>query len=147
MSVYCIAKDGEALYLDCKDCEDKLCEYFYCLVVGSRTFNDYAFMKRKLDHILQNKDRVVIVSGGARGADSLAERYAKEKGYPTKVFKANWDRYGKQAGFLRNREMHKYIAKAKDRGVVAFWQNQSKGTAHNFELAEEYHNPIRIIKC
>lgn len=92
MALYCPAKDGPALYPECKECEDRLCEAFYCLVVGSRTFDDYELMKKKLDHILKNYHRIVIVSGGARGADSLAERYAKEKGYPLKVFPAEWDK-------------------------------------------------------
>ena len=56
-------------------------EEFYLLVAGTRTFEDYNFLKEKLDHLLTNqKDRTInIVSGGARGADALAEKYAKEK--------------------------------------------------------------------
>lgn len=147
MAVYCPVKDGLALYPECKECEDRLCEAFYCLVVGSRTFDDYELMKKKLDHILKNYHRIVIVSGGARGADSLAERYAKEKDYPLKVFPAEWDRYGKSAGYRRNEQMHQYISKSDHRGVVAFWKDGSKGTAHNFGLAEKYNNQLRIIKC
>ena len=56
-------------------------EKFYVLVAGSRTFTDYELMKSKLDKLLINHNDVVVVSGGARGADTLAERYAKEKGY------------------------------------------------------------------
>ncbi len=147
MSKFCPHKNGEALYLECNECDEKWCDAFFCLVVGSRTFDDYEFMKAKLDHILKNHSNIVIVSGGAKGADSLAEKYAKEKGYPIKVFPANWDKYGKSAGYKRNEQMHQYINKAEKRGVVAFWQNESKGTAHNFKLAEKYKNPIRIIKC
>ena len=117
---------------------------FYCLVVGSRTFNDYSLMCNVLDHLLQNHKDIVIVSGGAKGADTLAERYAKEHGYALTIFKADWNKYGKRAGFLRNEEMHKHIAKYKDKGVVAFWDGSSKGTAHNFELVLKYNNPIRI---
>lgn len=147
MSKFCIAKNAEALYLDCKECEDKWCEAFVCLVVGSRTFNNYELLKTKLDQLLQNQSKIVIVSGGAKGADSLAERYAKEKGYPVRIFPADWDKYGKSAGYKRNEQMHQYIAKAERRGVVAFWQNNSKGTAHNFELTKKYNNPLRIIHC
>lgn len=147
MSKYCIVKEGEALYTECNECSKKLCTYFFCLVVGSRDFNDYDFVKRKLDHILKNHfDKVVIVSGGAKGADSCAERYAAEKGYECVVFHAEWDKYGKVAGYIRNKKMHEYIAKAQHRGCVAFWKNKSKGTSHNFDLAKEFNTPIRIIK-
>lgn len=147
MSKFCMEKDGPVLYPDCKECESKFCESFFCLIVGSRTFTDYALMKEKLDHILQNHKKIVIVSGGAKGADTLAERYAKENGYETRIFPAEWDKYGKSAGYKRNEQMHQYISKAKARGVVAFWQNGSKGTAQNFKLAGMYENPIRVIKC
>lgn len=147
MSKYCIEKDDTVLYLDCQECEKKICEYFFCLVVGSRDFNDYSFMKQKLDYLLQyHKGKVVIVSGGAKGADTLAERYAKENNYPMVVMKAEWNKYGNAAGFIRNRKMQEYISKADKRGVVAFWKNKSKGTAHNFELAEHFNNPIRIYE-
>lgn len=120
---------------------------FYCLVVGSRGFNDYDTMCKVLDHLLSNKKYIVIVSGGAKGADTLAERYANDRGYRLKVFKANWDKHGKSAGYKRNEQMHLYLSAPsdKERGVVAFWDGQSKGTAHNFELAIQYNNPIKIF--
>lgn len=147
MSKYCIVKDGPALYLDCKECHSKECEFFYCLVVGSRDFCNYNKMRELLDMYLSNwSGRVVIVSGGAKGADSLAEKYAKDKGYLFREFPADWNAYGKQAGYIRNEEMHKYISKAKNRGIVAFWNGTSKGTAQNFGLAKKYNNPIRIVR-
>jgi hypothetical protein len=119
---------------------------FYCLVVGSRTINDYEYIKNSLDYLLQNKQDITIVSGGAKGVDTSAERYAKEHNYDFVVFQADWDTYGNSAGYIRNNEMHKYISKFSDRGVVAFWDGKSKGTTHNFELAKKYNNPIKIIK-
>ena len=146
MSRYCPYKEGPALYLDCEGCTEKHCNAFFCLVVGSRTFSDYILLKRKLDHILQNKKHIVIVSGGAKGADQLAEKYAKENGYFLKIFPAEWDKYGKSAGYIRNEKMHQFINNFSDRGVVAFWKDESKGTAQNFELAKKYNNQIRVIK-
>jgi len=67
-------------------------------VVGSRTFNDYAFMCGVLGRFEIRE----IVSGGARGADALAERYARGRGLPVRVFPADWDTHGNSAGFLRN---------------------------------------------
>ena len=103
-------------------------------------------MKEKLNKLLSNYSDIVIVSGGANGADTLAERYAKEKGYPLIVFPAKWDELGKSAGYIRNKEMHDFISHFPKRGVVAFWDGNSKGTKLNFKLAEEFNNPIKIIR-
>lgn len=56
-------------------------ETFYCLIVGSRSFSDYELFVAKCDLLLRNWESVVIVSGGARGADALAKRYAVDRGY------------------------------------------------------------------
>ena len=145
MARYCPQKQTYALYLDCRECEDRLCEAFFCLVAGSRSFTDYDLLRNKLDALLKKQDRVVIVSGGAKGADSLAARYAKERGFPLVEFPADWETHGRKAGYIRNREMHEYISKMGKRGFVAFWDGSSPGTKLNFSLAEEYGNPCRII--
>ena len=119
---------------------------FYCLIVGGRDFTNYEMLKLKCDNLLKNQSDIEIVSGGAKGADTLAERYAKEKGYNVKVFKADWDNFGKSAGFIRNDQMHKYISQFKNRGVIAFWDGKSKGTKQNFELSEKYNNSIKTIR-
>ncbi len=151
MAKHCPLKQGPALYTECMECDEKTCmqddNEFLCLVVGSRTFTDYTLLKQKLDAILKNHQNITIVSGAARGADTLARKYASEKGYQMVEFPAEWDKYGKSAGYIRNEQMHQFISKAKHRGVVAFWQNNSKGTEHNFELAKKYNNPLRIINC
>ena len=123
----------------------KLALTFYCLVVGSRYFNNYDMMCRELDHLLKNQKDVIIVSGGAKGADSLAERYAKEHNYELKVFPADWN-LGKRAGYVRNVEMHEFLATKMRRGVVAFWSrtSKSKGTRHNFGLSVKYSSQIKV---
>lgn len=145
---YCPITRGNVTYIHCQDCgKEKKCERFFCLVVGSRTFDNYTAMAQKLDFLLRNQGKdVVIVSGGAKGADSLAERYAKERGYGLVVFLADWEKYGRAAGYIRNHEMHEYISHMEKRGVVAFWDGQSRGTKHNFELSEKYGNPIKVIR-
>lgn len=81
-------------------------ETFYCLIVGSRSFSDYELFIAKCDLLLRNWGSVVIVSGGARGADALAKRYAVDRGYCYMEFPADWDTYGRRAGYIRNRAMH-----------------------------------------
>ena len=144
MAKYCPDKDGPALYLECKECDTKSCEAFFCLIVGSRSFHDYCFLEKTMDFLLSKQEKVVVISGGARGADSLAEQYAKKRGYKFELFSADWSQ-GKRAGYLRNRKMHEYISKQKKRGVVAFWDGKSPGTAQSFELAKEFSNPCRLI--
>ena len=148
MSRYCPITQCEQTYQQCQECgSDKQCEYFFCLVVGSRQFNNYDLLYDKLDFLLQNQNgRVIIVHGGCRGADLLAERYAQHRGYEQITFLAEWENYGKRAGYIRNRKMHEFIAHFPKRGVVAFWDGKSKGTAHSFELAKEFRNNLKIIR-
>ena len=123
---------------------------FYCLVVGSRNFNDYTQMCSVLDCVLQDRKYVFIVTGDARGADELAARYAEERSdrCRLKVFSADWDRYGKSAGYRCSEDMHSYISIPShcERTVIAFWSTveQSVGTRHNLRLADEYRNPIQV---
>ncbi len=119
---------------------------FYLLVAGSRGFNDYPLLKEKLDYLLQNQSgkEIHIVSGGAKGADTLAEWYAKERGYQMHVFPADWN-IGKSAGYIRNKQMHQFISQFPKRGCVCFWDGESKGTQHNFELCKTFGTPLRII--
>ncbi|GAH13743.1 unnamed protein product, partial [marine sediment metagenome] len=81
---------------------------FSIVVAGTRTFDDYELLKKKLDALLNKKVKehgIEIVSGCAAGADALGERYAEERGYSVKRFPANWGKYGKAAGPIRNKEM------------------------------------------
>lgn len=125
-------------------------ETFYMLVAGSRGYNNYDEMCQVLDFLLQKQisehRRIVIVSGGARGADELAERYADERGYEKHIIPADWNTYGKSAGYRRNNDMHLFISAPSERkrGCVCFWDMQSKGTQHNFGLAKQYNTPIRV---
>lgn len=119
---------------------------FHCMIVGSRGYTDYGAFKAKCDALLAGKTDIEIVSGGASGTDAMAERYARELGYSLQIFPADWSRYGKRAGYVRNREMHAYISTFAERGVIAFWDGTSKGTAQSFALAKEFDNPIRIVR-
>lgn len=123
---------------------------FYCLVVGSRSFTDYGLLSSKLDLLLQNQvkagRKIHIVSGGANGADHLAAEYAADHNYELHIFPAEWAIYGRKAGYIRNEQMHQFIAGFEHRGCVAFWDGKSRGTQHSFELAEKYNNNLRVIR-
>ena len=118
----------------------------YLIVAGSRGWCDYALMNRKLDHLTQNYNHVVVISGCARGADTLCERWAHEHGHEVEQFPADWNTYGRQAGNLRNLQMLDYAQSREHCGVVAFWDGKSRGTRHLFKTAEIRGVPLRVIR-
>lgn len=117
----------------------------YILVVGSRSITDEEKIFNELSEYC-NKN-TIIVSGGAIGVDSIAEKYADMNNLEKVIMYADWDKYGIRAGYIRNEAMHKYIAKFPYRLCIAFWDGISKGTAQNFKLAEKYNTPLEIIYC
>lgn len=110
------------------------------IIAGGRDFNDYDFLCRKVDKILSRQIEIEIVSGVAKGADKLGERYAEEHGYPIKRFPADWGTFKKQAGYIRNEEMARYAD-----ALIAFWDGRSSGTQHMIIIAEERGLLTRII--
>lgn len=102
------------------------------IIAGTRTFSDYEKLKDHCDFLLSDQPEVEIVSGNAAGADKLGEQYAKEKGYKLTVFPADWNKYGKRAGYLRNKQMAEYAD-----GLIAFWDGKSRGTEMMIKLAEK----------
>ena len=92
------------------------------IIAGSRNFNDYEFLKREVLNIVKYDNRpkeyVKIISGCARGADTLGERFAKEFGLEVKKFPADWDGLGKRAGYVRNAEMAKFAVEDGNYGVL-----------------------------
>lgn len=103
------------------------------IIAGSRDFTDYELLKKVCDEHFSDDDTITIISGTARGADQLGERYATEKGYAIERFPAEWDKYGKSAGYRRNEEM----ARVADM-LIAFWDGESRGTKHMIDLAYKY---------
>lgn len=105
------------------------------IIAGTRTFDDYQLLKSELNiRIMPNvfKITIEIVSGCAKGADTLGEQYANEYGFIIKKFPANWDKYGKKAGYIRNSEMAEYATHC-----VVFWDGKSKGAEMMIKLAKE----------
>jgi hypothetical protein len=112
-------------------------------IIGSRTFNDYTLLVEVMNDYLNKGNELdceLVISGGARGADSMGEQWAKENNLPTLIFKPDWDKYGKAAGFIRNKD----IVKNSD-FVVAFWNGISKGTKSSIDLCVKNGIPVRIV--
>lgn len=111
------------------------------IIAGGRDFRDYPTLCKVCDHVLSKSDDIEIISGTANGADSLGEKYAKERGYTLKQFPADWDEFGKAAGYIRNDEMAKY-----GDALIAFWDGKSKGTGHMIDLAKKRNLKVKIQK-
>ncbi len=81
-----------------------------------------------------------IVSGGAQGADSLAESYAKKNGIRTRIFKPEYDKFGRAAPLVRNRQIIQHSDL-----VIAFWDGKSRGTKYTIDYAQSENKPVQII--
>lgn len=118
-----------------------MAERFQVIVAGSRGFSDQALMDTKLDHYFAGLKPTAIISGGARGADSMGEAYAKSRDIPVLRFPAQWDKYGRRAGYLRNAQMLE-VADA----LVAFWDGSSRGTKHMIDISKAKGIQVRVVK-
>jgi len=106
-------------------------------IVGSRGYQNSQAIK---DFIMNLPNDTVIISGGARGADSLAEYWAYVKQLKTLIIKPNWRANGKKAGFLRNTT----IVENSDE-IVAFWDGRSRGTLDTINKARSVGKKVTII--
>lgn len=100
-------------------------------IVGSRNFKDYNLLSNCVDILCKAFNVIEIISGGAAGADTLAERYAKKNKIPIKIFYPEWKKYGLKAGYIRNKLI---IERANY--VIAFPLDDSKGTWITINLAK-----------
>lgn len=102
------------------------------IICGGRHFNDYERLESVMNEVMSKiepwRDVIEIVSGHCEGADQLGEIYASNHGLPCKVFPAQWEKYGRAAGPIRNSEMVKYASEAEMPVVVAFRSPRTKGT-------------------
>ena len=108
-------------------------------IIGSRTFDNYNLLSETLSEY--ENQITLMVSGGAKGADKLGEKWAKEKNKEVLIFYPEWEKYGKSAGFKRNKD----IIENSDI-VFAFWDGQSKGTQSSIELSKKLNKELKIIK-
>lgn len=122
------------------------------LVSGSRDFTDYSVVEKELDklHNVDENGKVVngghridcIIHGGARGVDTLAGQYARNKNIPEEVYLAEWTKYGRAAGPLRNIRM---LKESKPGLVLCFISEKSRGTRHMSQIAIEAGKPTQAV--
>lgn len=112
------------------------------IIAGSRTFTNQGLLLDKVAHRLLNKIQanITVVSGGAQGADKEGEKLAIARGWSILKMPAEWDRYGKSAGYRRNEEM----AVVADE-LIAFWDGNSRGTKHMIDIMMRARKPTHIF--
>lgn len=105
-------------------------------VIGSRAFSDYDLLQQVLDEECVE----LLISGGAKGADTLASEWADSRQVETVIFKPQYDRYGRGATHVRNRE----IVMVADK-IIAFWDGRSRGTASTIAYAKKQGKAVHVI--
>jgi predicted TIM-barrel enzyme len=110
------------------------------IVAGGRDFQDFDLLSKKLDILFSKRADVVIISGMAKGADSLAVKYAEENKLRVSEFPAKWAKHGNASGFRRNIEMARFAD-----ACVCFWNGKSVGTKHMIDTAKRMNLKLRVI--
>ena len=107
------------------------------IVAGSRNINDRGEVAKA---IANSKIKITeLVSGNARGVDSVAENWAAANNIQFKTFPAEWEKYGKPAGAIRNKEMAKYAD-----ALIAVWDGQSTGTKNMIQTMNKAGKPVFV---
>ena len=109
------------------------------VITGSRSWTNFRAIHSRLAELPRESE---VLHGAARGADRLAGEAATSLGLWVEEHPADWERYGKRAGYIRNAEML-------DRGpdlVLAFWDGESKGTLHTMKEAQRRGIPVEVIR-
>jgi hypothetical protein len=105
------------------------------IIAGSRNILDLNVVEEAVS--LSGFTITEVVSGHARGVDTLGETWAKKNNIPIKLFIPDWDKHGKSAGFIRNVDMIKYVEP--NGGLIAIWDGLSRGTNHSILTAKKYN--------
>jgi len=98
------------------------------IIAGGRDFTNYALVETAVK--VSGFEITQVVSGKAKGVDTLGEVWALANNIPVEAFPADWDQHGRAAGPIRNREMAEYAD-----ALIAIWDGESKGTANMIQQA------------
>lgn len=116
------------------------------IVCGSRDWKDKDLLFRKLTIMTKNLHNPIICTGAAPGADRLAEEWAFSRSYTVWRFHAEWEKHGKSAGMIRNRDMAKKACERMPAYCIAFWKNRSPGTRDMIQTAKKFGMKLRIVE-
>lgn len=110
------------------------------IIAGSRGITSFGTVEAAFfDALTHGINPTIILSGTARGVDQLGERFAAEFDLPVERYPAEWDRYGKSAGYRRNELMA-----TKADALIAIWDGESRGTKHMIDLAHKHGLKVHV---
>ena len=105
-------------------------------IVGTRTFDDFPKFVSNVDLFYKSE----IHTGDAKGTDAMAREYAMVNEIPLTVHYADWDRYNRGAGPIRNIQLINSVDM-----ILAFWDNKSPGTKQVIEYCFKHHKPFMVV--
>jgi hypothetical protein len=111
------------------------------IIAGSRTIDFETTIEYLSELRLLGVEITEVVSGTAKGVDYHGEWWGNRWDIPIKRFPANWNEYGKSAGYIRNQEMADYAEQ-----LVCIWDGESKGTKHMIDIAKKKRIPIYLLE-
>ena len=112
------------------------------IIAGSRSFNNPQMVDEALREWELNHGPIAqVISGAARGADKLGEEWALRNDKQLLRMPAEWNKHGRMAGYKRNEEMAKVA-----HGLVAFWDQESRGTMHMIWTMESMKKPYQVVR-
>lgn len=113
------------------------------LIFGSRSFDDYSMLQYNCDQLIAtySHNDILIITGGARGADTLGAKWAAKRQLDNLIMPARWDSEGKKtAGISRNIRMGDACTSA-----IGFWDEVSNGSYHMMRYLLRVNKPFIII--
>lgn len=113
------------------------------IIAGGRDFNDYSLLKNSVYAFMDSieNNMLTVISGTARGADSLGEQFARSHtGVELEKYPANWAQLGKSAGYRRNEQMAGTATH-----LLAFWNGKSSGTKHMIDIAKRKNLTVKVV--
>lgn len=112
------------------------------IIAGSRSIKHGWLVSLAIKQARQQGiDPTEVVSGGAKGVDTLAEQWAARHNIPCQVMLADWDKYGRGAGMIRNRLMSE-----RAEALIAVWDGKSTGTEHMIQLMQSANKPVFVLR-
>lgn len=111
------------------------------IIAGSRGFTHYKMVKDTMNNLPLNDGINEIVCGMAQGADMLGAKWAKEHHIAIKLFRAEWSKHGRRAGYLRNVDMGEYADEA-----IVFWDGKSRGSKMMIDIMNRLNKPVTVVR-
>ncbi len=109
------------------------------IVAGSRGLKNFPLLCGLMDEFRRAYDIQCVVSGTAKGADTMGAAWARRNRIAVVEFPADWEQHGKRAGYLRNVQMAEFAT-----ALVAFWDGKSPGTKHMIEIAQGMRRLVEV---